>query len=112
MTKNQRLYDELRQFVDKEKVREYDNEFFGQKSLTYKFLIPYFNKYMNLELVRDKMTEPKAQAHLTDQLNKFRSSDTKAMREINKAKGIARHIDKKFLFKNSDGKSDLSKYKE
>ena len=71
MTKNQRLYNELRQFVDKQKVREYDNEFFAQKSLTYKFLIPYFNRYMNLELVKDKMTEPKAQAHLTDQLYKF-----------------------------------------
>jgi len=40
MTKNQRLYNELRQFVDKQKVREYDNEFFAQKRLTYKFLIP------------------------------------------------------------------------
>ena len=55
MTKNQRLYNELRKFVDKDKVQEYDNEFFGQKSLTYKFLIPYFNRYMNLELVKDKL---------------------------------------------------------
>jgi hypothetical protein len=44
MTKNQRLYNELRKFVDKNKVQEYDNEFFGQKRLTYKFLIPYFNR--------------------------------------------------------------------
>ena len=44
MNKNQRLYNELRKFVDKDKVREYDKEFFVQKSLTYKFLIPYFNK--------------------------------------------------------------------
>lgn len=71
MTKNQRLYNELRKFVEKEKVQEYDNEFFGQKSLTYKFLIPYFNRYMNLELVKDKMTDPKAQVHLADQLYKF-----------------------------------------
>jgi hypothetical protein len=31
MTKNQRLYNELRKFVDKDKVQEYDYEFFGQK---------------------------------------------------------------------------------
>ena len=55
MTKNQRLYNELRKFVEKDKVQEYDNEFFGQKRLTYKFLIPYFNRYMNLELVKDKL---------------------------------------------------------
>ena len=84
MTKNQRLYNQLRQFVDKQKVREYDNEFFAQKSLTYKFLIPYFNKYMNLELVRDKMTEPKAQAHLTDQLYKFSVHNNKDWQKIKK----------------------------
>ena len=33
MTANQRLYNELRKFVDKDKVREYDNEFFSQKNL-------------------------------------------------------------------------------
>ena len=43
MTKNKRLYNELRKFVEKDKVQEYYNEFFGQKRLTYKFLISFFN---------------------------------------------------------------------
>ena len=119
MTKNQRLYNQLRQFVDKQKVREYDNEFFAQKSLTYKFLIPYFNKYMNLDIVKDKMTDPKAQVHLADQLYKFSVHNNKdwqkikkETRELNKAKNIPRHIDKYFLFKDQDGNPDIPKYKE
>ena len=107
MTKNQRLYNELRKFVDKDKVQEYDNEFFGQKSLTYKFLIPYFNRYMNLELVKDKITDARAQAHLKDQLNKLLVNNNidwqrikKATRGIEKVKNIQRHIDKEFLYRN------------
>lgn len=119
MTANQRLYNELRKFVDKDKVREYDNEFFSQKSLTYKFLIPYLNKYMNLELVKDKMTDPKAQLHLADQLNKFQLYNNKDWQKIMKApswikevKNTPRHIDRKFIFKDNDSKSDLPRYKE
>lgn len=119
MTKNQRLYNELRQFVDKQEVREYDNEFFAQKSLTYKFLIPYFNRYMNLDIVKDKMTDPKAQVHLADQLYKFSVHNNKdwqkikkETRELNKAKNIPRHIDKTYLFRDQDGNPDIPKYKE
>ena len=119
MTKNQRLYNELRKFVDKDKVQEYDNEFFGQKRLTYKFLISYFNRYMNLELVKDKMTDARAQAHLKDQLNKLLVSNNKdwhrikkATRGIEKVKYIPRHIDKEFLYRNPDSKYPFPKYKE
>ena len=51
MTKNQRLYNELRKFLEKDKVQEYDNEFFGQKRLTYKFLISYFNSIVKLVII-------------------------------------------------------------
>ena len=119
MTKNQRLYNELRKFVDKDKVREYDNEFFGQKSLTYKFLIPYFNRYMNLELVKDKITDARAQVHLKDQLNMLLVNNNKdwqrikkATRGIEKVKNIPRHIDKEFLYRNPDSKYPFPKYKE
>ena len=119
MTKNQRLYNELRKFVDKDKILEYDNEFFAQKSLTYKFLIPYFNRYMNLDIVKDKMTDPKAQVHLADQLYKFSVHNNKdwqkikkETRESNKAKNIPRYIDTTYLFRDQDGNPDIPKYKE
>ena len=86
---------------------------------TIKFFKPYFNRYMNLDIVRDKMTEPKAQAHLTDQLYKFSVHNNKdwqkikkETRELSKAKNIPRHIDKHFLFKDQDGNPDIPKYKE
>ncbi len=119
MTKNQRLYNELRKFVDTDKVQEYDNEFFGQKSPTYKFLIPYFNRYMNLELVKDKMTDPKAEIHLEDQLKKFQIHNNKDWQKIKKetkwikeAQSTPRHIDKTYLFRDKDGNPDIPRYKE
>ena len=48
MTKNQRLYNELRKFVEKDKVQEYDNEFFGQKTSKIEFLLRGFSQYPRL----------------------------------------------------------------
>lgn len=41
MTTNQILYNELRKFVDKDKVREYDKEFFAKKSHSYKSMLNF-----------------------------------------------------------------------
>ena len=74
---------------------------------------------MNLELVKDKMTDPKAQVHLADQLYKFSVHNNKdwqkikkETRELNKAKNIPRHIDKSYLFRDQNGNPDIPKYKE
>ena len=62
MTKNQRLYNELRKFVDKEKVNEYDNEFFSKKTHSYKSMINFINKYMNISVIRDEIIDPKIES--------------------------------------------------
>ena len=62
MTKNQRLYNELRKFVD-------------------------------------KITDPKAHSHLVDL--EFKTANPKKYRELNKVKGMPRHADKHFLFKDN-----------
>ena len=99
MTKNQRLYNELRKFVDIKKVLDYDNEFFDNKKRSYKFMIPFLEKYINIKLVRNKITDPKAHSHLVDL--EFKTADPKKYRELNKVKGMPRHADKHFLFKDN-----------
>tara|TARA_B110000285_G_C14971999_1_gene537035 strand:+ start:159 stop:461 length:303 start_codon:yes stop_codon:yes gene_type:complete len=99
MTKNQRLYNELRKFVDIKKVLAYDNEFFDNKKRSYKFMIPFLEKYINIKLVRNKITDPKAHSHLVDL--EFKTANPKKYRELNKVKGMPRHADKHFLFKDN-----------
>jgi|TARA_B110000483_G_scaffold211712_1_gene259623 hypothetical protein len=99
MTKNQRLYNELRKFVDIKKVLDYDNEFFDNKKRSYKFMIPFLEKYINIKLVRNKITDPKAHSHLVDL--EFKTANPKKYRELNKVKGMPRHADKHFLFKDN-----------
>ena len=99
MTKNQRLYNELRKFVDIKKVLDYDNEFFDNKKRSYKFMIPFLEKYINIKLVRNKITDPKAHSHLIDL--EFKTANPKKYRELNKVKGMPRHADKHFLFKDN-----------
>ncbi|MDA7729647.1 hypothetical protein N8831_02520 [Flavobacteriaceae bacterium] len=99
MTKNQRLYNELRKFVDIKKVLDYDNEFFDNKKRSYKFMIPFLEKYINIKLFRNKITDPKAHSHLVDL--EFKTANPKKYRELNKVKGMPRHADKHFLFKDN-----------
>ena len=99
MTKNQRLYNELRKFVDIKKVLDYDNEFFDNKKRSYKFMIPFLEKYINIKLVRNKISDPKAHSHLVDL--EFKTANPKKYRELNKVKGMPRHADKHFLFKDN-----------
>ena len=99
MTKNQRLYNELRKFVDIKKVLAYDNEFFDNKKRSYKFMIPFLEKYINIKLVRNKISDPKAHSHLVDL--ELKNANPKKYRELNKVKGMPRHADKHFLFKDN-----------
>lgn len=112
MTKNQRLYNELRKFINKDRVQEYDNEFFAKKSHTYKSMLNLIKKYMNINVRRDEITDPKAYLYLAELENKFKTDNNKAFRESNKAKDIPRHIDKTYLFRDKDGNPDIPRYKE
>lgn len=112
MTKNQRLYNELRKFVDKDKVQEYDNEFFAKKSHTYKSMFNFIKNYMNINARRDEITDTKAYSYLAELENKFKTDNYKAFRESNKAKDIPRHIDKTYLFRDKNGNPDIPRYKK
>ena len=112
MTKNQRLYNELRKFVKKDKIREYDNDFFCTKNHTYKSMISLIKKYMNINVRRDEITDPIAYSYLAELENKFKTQNFKFSRAMNKVKNIPRHIDKSFLFKDQDTLSNKPRYKD
>ena len=50
-----KLYLGFRKFIQKEKLRDYDNEFFEKKRHTYKFMIPFIYKYVNVDKLKNKL---------------------------------------------------------
>jgi len=101
MTKYQRLYDELRQYVEKDKVREYDVDFFSKKRQSKKSMNIFLNKYFDIETIKYQLTGSKSYLILSEIINSLSKEDELRITEINKSRDIARHFDRDFLFKNS-----------
>ena len=101
MTQSQRLYNEIRQFVEKDKIADYDVEFFSKARPSAKFMHTLITKYVNLDKVRYEISDPKAYSHLVDIENKVVFKSYNRLKEINKSKDILRHFDRTFLFKDN-----------
>ena len=101
MTKYQRLYDELRQYVEKDKVREYDVDFFSKKRQSKKSMNIFLNKYFDIETIKYQLTGSKSYLILSEITNSLSKEDKLRIIEINKSRDIARYFDRDFLFKNS-----------
>ena len=101
MTKYQRLYDELRQYVEKDKVREYDVDFFSKKRQSKKSMNIFLNKYFDIETIKYQLTGSKSYLILSEVINSSSKTDELRIKEINKSRDIARHFDRDFLFKDS-----------
>tara|TARA_Y100000591_G_C21755645_1_gene657219 strand:- start:372 stop:599 length:228 start_codon:yes stop_codon:yes gene_type:complete len=51
---SERLYIGFRNFVKKEKLDEYDNEYLSKTRPGYKFMIPFIYKYVDVESLKNK----------------------------------------------------------
>ena len=101
MTKYQRLYDELRQYVEKDNVREYDVDFFSKKRQSKKSMNIFLNKYFDIETIKYQLTGSKSYLILSEIISSSFKADELRIEEINKSRDIARHLDRDFLFKDS-----------
>ena len=101
MTKYQRLYNELRQFVDENKIKEYDVDFFCKKRQSKKSMNIFLNKYFDIETIKYQLTGSKSYLILSEIINSSSKADELRIIEINKSRDIARHFDRDFLFKDS-----------
>ena len=101
MTKYQRLYDELRQYLEKDKVKEYDVDFFSKKRQSKKSMNALLNKYFDIESIKYQLTGSISYLILSEIINTSSIKDKLRIIEINKSRDIARHLDRDFLFKDS-----------
>ncbi len=98
-SQSEKLYMQLRDLVDKEKLNDYDNEYLSQNKHTYKFMIPFIHKYIDIEAV--KVTDKGHIDLITYFLNDYCSRESKILKGLNKLKGIPTTNNIKHLFKPS-----------
>tara|TARA_B110000003_G_scaffold17302_1_gene17055 strand:+ start:5437 stop:5748 length:312 start_codon:yes stop_codon:yes gene_type:complete len=94
-----KLYIGFRDFVDKEKLNEYDDEYFSRKKHTYMFMIPFIHKYIDVISLKSKVTDPNHISLITYFLNDYCSKNSKILKSLSKVKYIPTTSQRKFLFK-------------
>jgi hypothetical protein len=98
MKKCDKLYIGFRKFVKKKKLTDYDNEFFEKKTRTYKFMIPFIHKYINVEKLKNKLVH-KDDIEFFKFFNVYANRDPKWIDEV---KSMGSTLDRNFLFKDQD----------
>ena len=92
-----KLYMGFREYVNKEKLQEYDNEFFDKGGFTYKTMIPFILKYIDFEYHNQHLNkETEIFKFFKVYCNKLIVKDTKWVENV---KLIAPTYARKYLFK-------------
>jgi len=99
MTNNEILYLEIREFVSKIHVDQFDVEFFAKKH-SFKSMLKLIEKYIAIEKIRNKIIGSKSYEILAKYENKL-LIDRKLQREIKICKNMSPHLRSDFLFKDS-----------
>ena len=97
-----KLYIGFREFVDNDRLKDYDAEFFDKKKHTYKFMIPFIYKYVALDDFKKKIIfkkNPKLLYLFNINLNKLLIKEPKWVQET---KLVQPTHNIKFLFRQSD----------
>ena len=97
-----KLYIGFREFVDKDRLKDYDTDFFDKKRHTYKFMIPFIYKYVHLDDLKKKIIfkkNPELLYLFNINLNKFLIKEPKWVQE---SKLVQPTHNVKFLFRQSD----------
>ena len=104
MKKCDKLYIGFRKFVKKKKLPDYDNEFFEKKTRTYKFMVPYIHKYINVDKLKYKLVH-KADIELFKFFNVYENTKANANRDpkwVEEVKSMGATLDRNFLFEDQD----------
>ena len=106
MKKCDKLYIGFRKFVEKKKLKDYDNEFFEKKTRTYKFMIPFIYKYINVDKLKNKLVQ-KDDIKLLKFFNVYANTKVNIYANrypkwINEVKSMGSTLNRNFLFKDQD----------
>ena len=93
MKDSDKLYIGFRDFVVSEKHKDYDNEYFSRKKHSYKFMLSFIYKYINIETLKNEVGDNSQTKLITFFLN------LKIIKRLNKIKDMPTTAERNFLFK-------------
>ena len=93
------LYMGFRDYVSKEDLESYDNEFMARKRHSYKFMIPFIFKYIDVNYHLNQLQNPEDSALFAFFLNVYCERNSELAKALKESKDIPRMMDRKFLFK-------------
>lgn len=102
MTTAEKLYVRFRNYVNKSQLNEYDNEFMSKKRHSHQFMIPFIYKYIDIEREQFRLEDENKLSIIAFFLNDYCVKHSDLHKNIQEAKNTKRHIDRNFLFKDSD----------
>ena len=114
LKESDRLYTGFREFVPKDKYKEYDNEYLSRKTHTKKFMVSFINKYVDVKKLSKKVKRDEVQSLCAFFLNDYSFRARKQFTVFNKYKAASPDFEKNFLFRNTssffqnDSKSEKS----
>jgi hypothetical protein len=114
LKESDRLYNGFREFIPKDKYKEYDNEYLSRKTHTKKFMVSFINKYVDVKKLSKKIKIDEVQLLCTFFLNDYSFRATKGYKAINKFKRLRSDYNPRYLFTNpssfflNDSKSEKS----
>ena len=101
LKESDRLYTGFREFVPKDKYKEYDNEYLSRKTHTKKFMVSFINKYVDVKKLSKKVKRDEVQSLCAFFLNDYSFRARKQFTVFNKYKAATPDFEKNFLFRNT-----------
>ena len=84
LTTAARLYRNFRRFVKKQELDSYDKEFLSREKHTYKFMIPFINKYVDIKKLNSNITKKRDVELIAYFLNEYCVKESRLLKALNK----------------------------
>lgn len=84
LTTAARLYRNFRRFVKKQELDSYDKEFLSREKHTYKFMIPFINKYVDIKKLNSNATKKRDVELIAYFSNEYSVKESRLLKALNK----------------------------
>ena len=98
MKEAERIYINFRRFVKNDDVIRYDEEYHSKKRHTYKFMIPFICRYVDVEWELKNTSDREEEKFLALFLNEYCQQDKNQIKSLSQTRDMKRFVDRNFLF--------------
>ena len=98
MKETERIHINFRRFVKNDDVNSYDEEFHSKKRHTYKFMIPFIFRYVDVEWELKNTSDREEEKFLALFLNDYCRQDENQIKSLSQTREMKRLVDRNFLF--------------